>query len=367
MRGAVASAVMVMLVAGGHPAGGQPPTGEGGVPAGRPKLTWFPIVYYTPETNVAGGGGAVLTWRKDSQDASTRPDSLQAFLVYTAKQQSFLRLNPEVYLQEGRFRLEGALTHIHMPTSYFGIGNPAGMTRDEVDQREEEYTNRRFALEAAALVTVVGALRVGGMMRFARDSLRDIEPGGELSGGTVPGSQGGSVAGVGPVVEWDSRDGTFAPSTGSWLRAWVRTHGRVVGSDFRFEHYGLDLRHYLRVGHGHVVALQAGADTVRGDVPFYELVSPPLRGLYQGVYLDRSHAFLQGEWRLRPRGRWGAAVFAGVGGIGPQLSDVKPTDLWAAGAGVRYLLNPAERITLRLDVGVSPLGVFPYFMIMEAF
>ncbi len=367
MRSGARWTVVAIVLSGASAAGAQTGAGEVRVAPASPQMTWFPIVYYTPETSVAAGGGAVLTWRKEGQDGSLRPDSLQAFLVYTAKQQSFLRLNPEVYLRDGRFRVEGALTHIHMPTSYFGIGNPSDLDRDEVDAREEKYTNRRFALEGAALVSVAGPLRVGVVARFARDRLRDLEAGGELAGGGVPGSAGGEVGGVGPVVEWDTRDRTFAPATGSWLRAWVQSHRRALGSDFRFERYGLDLRHYLPVGSGHVLALQAGADTVRGQVPFYQLVSPPLRGLYQGVFVDRAQTFVQGEWRMRPRGRWGAAVFAGAGGTGADLSDIRPAELWAAGAGVRYLLNAREGIALRLDLGVSPLGVFPYFMIMEAF
>ncbi len=331
------------------------------------QLNWFPVVYYTPETSVAGGAGVVLTRRKAGKGEGSRPDSLQAFLVYTAKNQSFVRLNPELYLDGERIRVDLGLTYVNMPTSYFGIGNPAGLNRDEVDALEEEYTNRRFALSGTALFTVMGALRLGANARFATDSLRDVEPGGELAAGTVRGSAGGEVVGLGPALEWDSRDAAFAPAAGAWYRAWMRAHRDSLGSDYTFQHYGVDLRRYYTVRSGHVLAVQVAAEAVRGDVPFYELAAPPLRGLYQGVFVDRTAASLQAEWRFPAKGRFGAAVFAGVGGVGKRLADVNPVDLWAAGGGVRYLLNRAERITLRLDVGVSRLGVFPYFMVMEAF
>lgn len=362
------TAVILALVAGA--AGGAAAETGGEEPqahASRLQLNWFPIVYYTPETSVAGGAGLVVTRRKAGEAEGARPDSLQAFFVYTAKNQSFVRLNPEVYLQDGRIRLDLALMHVDMPTSYFGIGNPAGLDQDEVDALEEEYTNRRFALEGTALFTLTGALRAGATMRFAADSLYDVQAGGDLAGGAVRGSAGGDVVGLGPALEWDSRDAAFAPAGGAWYRAWMRAHRDALGSDYGFEHYALDLRRYYTVRPGHVLALQVAADTVRGDVPFYELPSPPLRGLYQGVFVDRTAASFQAEWRFPARGRFAAAVFAGVGGVGDTLADVKPVDLWAAGAGVRYILNRAERITLRLDVGVSPLGVFPYFMVMEAF
>jgi len=356
---------VVMAAAGGAPvkAGAEQPHSH----SSALQVNWFPVVYYTPETSVAGGAGVVVTRRKACKVAGSRPDSLQAFLVYTAKNQSFVRLNPELYLDGDRIRLDLGLTYVDMPTSYFGIGNPAGLDRDEVDALEEEYTNRRFAVEFTGLVTVTGALRAGANARFATDSLRDLEPGGELAAGKVRGVTGGEVVGLGPALEWDTRDAAFAPAAGAWYRAGMRTHRDFLGSDYAFEHYQVDLRRYLTVRPGHVLAFQVAASAVRGDVPFYELPSPPLRGLYQDVFVDRSAASLQAEWRFPAQGRFGAAVFAGVGGVGKNLGDVNPVELWAAGAGVRYVLNRAERITLRLDVGVSPLGVFPYFMVMEAF
>ncbi len=359
--------VVVWAIVAAHGAAVTVGADEPEAHSGELQLNWFPIVYYTPETSVAGGAGVVVTRRKAAQAKGSRPDSLQAFLVYTAKSQSFVRLNPEVYLHNGRTRLDLALTYQNMPTSYFGVGNPAGLDRDEADALEEEYTNRRFALSGTALFTVTGALRAGASARFATDSLRDVEPGGDLAGGIVRGWAGGDVAGLGPMLEWDSRDAVFAPAAGAWYRVWMRAHRDVLGSDYAFEHYALDLRRYYTIRVGHVLALQAAAESLRGDVPFYELAALPLRGLYQGVFVDRMAASLQAEWRFPARGRFGATVFAGVGGVGKTVADVNPVDLWAAGAGVRYLLNRAERITLRLDVGVSPLGVFPYFMVMEAF
>ncbi len=39
----------------------------------------------------------------------------------------------------------------------------------------------------------------------------------------------------------------------------------------------------------------------------------------------------------------------------------------AGGAGLRYLLNAREGISLRLDLGVSRGEVRPYFRMLEAF
>lgn len=99
--------------------------------------------------------------------------------------------------------------------------------------------------------------------------------------------------GLGPALEWDSRDAAFAPAASAWYRAWMRAHRGSLGSDYGFEHYALDLRRYLTVRPSHVLALQVAADTVRGDVPFYELPSPPLRGFYQGVFVDHAAAAFQ--------------------------------------------------------------------------
>lgn len=332
----------------------------------RPRLSWFPIVYYTPETSFAAGAGIILT-RRDEDRSASRPDSLQLYLVYTAKNQAFVRVNPELYFAGDRGRLDLAASYIDMPTSFFGVGNPPGLDRDDVDLLEEEYANERFVFDASLLYRVVGALRAGATYRFASSRPYDLDPDGRLAAGDVFGAGGGDVSGAGLALEWDTRDEVFSPTRGGWYQASTRFHRDALGSDYDFEHYELDLRHYVPLGSGHVLALQAAIESTRGNVPFFELPTPPLRGLYQEVFLDRHMAAVQGEWRLPLRGRWGASVFAGVADVSDELSGLRPGDLYAGGAGVRYTLDREEGIVVRLDVGVSPWGVFPYLMIMQAF
>ena len=40
---------------------------------------------------------------------------------------------------------------------------------------------------------------------------------------------------------------------------------------------------------------------------------------------------------------------------------------YAAGGVIRYAISRKEKINLRIDLGVSPYGVFPYVLFQEAF
>jgi len=48
--------------------------------------------------------------------------------------------------------------------------------------------------------------------------------------------------------------------------------------------------------------------------------------------------------------------------------DIDPHNMkYAAGGGVRYAIDKKEKINLRIDIGVSPYGIFPYVLFQEAF
>ena len=51
-----------------------------------------------------------------------------------------------------------------------------------------------------------------------------------------------------------------------------------------------------------------------------------------------------------------------------KIEDYEIEDLkYSYGAGIRYMLNEREKINMRVDVGFSPWGTYPYLRISEAF
>jgi hypothetical protein len=338
----------------------------------RLGITPFPVVYYTPETSLALGGGVVFTLRDKGESMETRPDNLQVMTAYTLNNQLFLMLSPEKYFNEQQGKLFMSIGYLNWPTSFFGVGNDSDIDMDDIEDLEEAYTDRSFMVQPWIMHTLVSDLSVGLTLDWKNTHVEDVEQGGMLTEDDLTGSEGGISSGMGPVITWDTRDNLFSPSRGSWYKAWAWVYREWMGSDFDYEYYGLDLRHYRPIGRESVLALQGFMALTGGNVPFYEYPTPLMRGLYENVFVDKNAVAVRAEYRFPinffPKGRWGAAVFGAVGDAFPDAGSTEDLDLKVAGgAGLRFALNKQEKINVRLDIGISQYGVFPYIMLQEAF
>jgi hypothetical protein len=348
------------------------PEAEAGAEEGRLGITPFPVIYYTPETSLALGGGVVFTLRDEDETLETRPDNLQVMTAYTLNNQFFLMLSPEKYFNEQRGRFFMNIGYLNWPTSFFGIGNESGIDPGEVEDLEETYTDESFMLQPWITHAVVADLSMGLTLDWKNTHVEDVEEGGMLEQGDITGSDGGVRSGMGPVITWDTRDNLFSPSRGSWHKTWAWIYREWMGSDFDYEYYGLDLRHYRPVNGESVLALQGFMALTSGEVPFNEYPTPLMRGLYENVFIDKNAVAVRAEYRFPinffANGRWGGAVFGAVGDAFPEATTTEDIDLKVAGGvGLRFALNKKEKINVRLDIGISQYGVFPYVMLQEAF
>ncbi|MBW2677537.1 MAG: hypothetical protein JRD49_08190 [Deltaproteobacteria bacterium] len=331
-------------------------------------ITPFPVIYYTPETSLAIGGGVVLTYRDKDQPAESRPDNLQIMFAYTLNNQFFLNLAPEKYFNEQRGKFFMNIGYLNWPTSFFGIGNASGIDPEEIEEFEETYTDETFMLQPWLTHEVMADLSLGLTLDWKNSNVSDVEPDSILDQGVLTGSEGGIRSGIGPVMTWDTRDNLFSPSRGSWHKAWAWIYRDWMGSDLAYDYYALDLRHYQPMRIDSVLALQGFVALTSGDVPFNEYPTPLMRGLYENVFTDNNMVTIRAEYRFPIKGRWGGAVFGAVGDAFPDATTLEEIDpKIAGGGGLRFALNKKEKINVRLDIGVSRYGVFPYIMLQEAF
>lgn len=332
-------------------------------PAAGLQWAGFPVAFYTPETGAGFGGGLTVTHRPDGADRSERPDSLSVFGLYTLKNQWMLFAMPEAYLADHAWKARGRIGYRDYPDQFHGIGPEA------TEDAEEDFTERSLTLEPSLFRSVVPNLWIGGLVRWKDTDLSAFEDDGVLAQGGVTGTEGGTAAGAGPAIEWDGRDRLFNPTRGGFHRFTAVFHRDALSSDYDYDEYTLDLRHYLPAGREGVVALQGVVQSVSGDVPFTELPRlEQMRGVLNNLYRDRRAAVAQAEYRFPIRGRFSGVAFASVGGVAPSWDEWDFGDLKAAGgAGLRFMLNRRERINLRFDLGFSESGAQPYIRIMEAF
>ena len=87
-----------------------------------------------------------------------------------------------------------------------------------------------------------------------------------------------------------------------------------------------------------------------------------------GKYTDKSLWAIQSEYRLPLFWKIGASAFVGIGQVAPEISLFNTNDIkMAFGYGLRYLLDKAQHLNVRLDIAHSIEGTFVYFTIQEAF
>ena len=327
----------------------------------------LPIIFYTPETELAAGASVMRYFRSEGADMKARPSEIWATLIYTQRSQYIADLTSVLYFDEERYLTHANIDYQKFPNTFWGVG-PA-----TPDSLEEDYTPTTFFAFASVRNRVTTGFHVGPEYEFAHSRLSDTEQGGLLDSGFIPGSEGGTVSGVGAFINWDTRDNVYYPTAGSFHTASVRVYGSALGSDFDFAKYVVDVRWYASLSRKLVFAVQGLFDASTGVVPFQKMAALGgeniLRGYYYGRYRDRYGAVAQVELRARLFWRVGAAAFAGAGNVAGGLDDFdRDTIRYSGGVGVRYIFDKSEGMNLRLDFGWGKDGsTGMYITAMEAF
>ena len=331
-------------------------------PPVRPT-TWFvlPHAFYTPETGIAGGGAASFVF-----DAHLpRPTNIQAAVTITQRRQFIVEVYPDIFLDDGRVRVNMSAAAMRYPDLFFGVG---GNTPGAL---EESYTATRFEADVEAVRTSARGVGFGVVARVRDESISDVSPDGILSSQVVAGSSGGWLAGVGPMFVADTRDNLFTASIGHYVRAFAIYHGATTTSSFNFLRLTLDPRRFVTLRGRHIAAAQVFVDATTSDAPFTLMPmvggSRRLRGYHEGRFRDRISAVAQAEYRFPVLWRVGGAAFAAVGGVGHSISDFSTDHIRASiGGGLRFRLNESG-VTARIDYAVGADGGALYLTLLEAF
>ncbi|MGH7493975.1 MAG: BamA/TamA family outer membrane protein [bacterium] len=331
------------------------------------RISAYPYVYYTPETEVAFGVGGILTFYT-GQDRILRPSKILLSGYYATTGQYKITLGPQLYFTKNRYFVSTTLDFGYYVDKFYGIGN----NTPEIDNAR--YASQAFGVELdfelPSLLKI--SLRSGIIYDFSDNTITDKKSNPYLLSGEVPGSAGGLTSGLGLTWVWDSRDHTFFPNRGGLHRVKAIYYFEEIGSDFDFDKYEVDLRQYFALAPDHVLAVQAYGSFARAFPPFYELPAlggqNRMRGYFQGRYRDKNYVTGQVEYRTPVWWRIGAVAFWGLGDVSAKTRDLKLRDFkHSYGAGLRVKFNQAEKVNLRVDFGFGKSTSGVYFGIEEAF
>ena len=180
-----------------------------------------------------------------------------------------------------------------------------------------------------------------------------------LDSGTIPGSKGGLNSGLGLQISYDSRNAESYPTKGQLLSFRSINYNKIIGSDYNFGTYTIDLREYFSFSDKHVFALQGYIALTSNDPPFYNMphIDKHMRGMTPNLHIDKQIAVFRAEYRVFPwengfLQRLGFVVFAENGQIVDEPHNFSlahtRSDL---GFGLRYSFFIEDRLNLRIDIG----------------
>ena len=331
------------------------------------STVFLPVIGYTPDTSLMLGAAAIRFFYLDEPGPETRPSTFSPTFIYTIKSQIMVFMGTDLNWDEGRSHAGIFPNYMKFPDQYYGIG------RDVTLDDQEDYTPEQINLELKYDREILGHLRPGLYYLAQRHRLIKLDPDGELASGSVNGTDNSLVSLPGISLAWDTRDNLWAPARGSWLQLIARTSSGTFGSDYDFNQFIADFRGYIPLGENSVLAGQLTGTKLDGDPPFFSFPllggEGGLRGYRAGLFRDKTRALGRVEYRRdRILGRFGGVMFAGIGDVAPSVDKLTLAgNLWTAGFGVRYLLDEAEKLKIRLDFGWGNGDSGFYLTLGEAF
>ncbi len=328
----------------------------------------LPIVFYSPETEFAFGGGGQLFLLGEKSRFRNRISNIFFTAIYTSRNQVIIEFLPEIYLASGNYFIDMAYRFEIFPNSFWGIGPTTP------EDNEEIYDQTTHFLDIQFLKRLPPNLNFGLLYHFSHHDVTEVQEGGILDSGTVEGSDGATISGLGALFNLDDRDDVGSATSGNYLSLLAKFSSELLGATNSYNKYILDLRTYRPIGKKSVLALQVYSENTFGDVPFQGLAayggSKGARGYFKGRFLDKHMYVLQGEYRYRFLPRWTLAGFGLVGSVDDRL-----TDLWsfnnlkpAVGGGIRFKVVKDKSTWLRFDFGKGIDGQSGiYFGVNEVF
>lgn len=342
------------------------------------SLLPLPLIYYTPETRFAYGFAPTFTFRfkrdmaalRSDTSISVRPSQITLGAAYTQNEQLLLYMPFQIFYDRDTYFLNGEAGYYKYSYFFFGVG------QHEVPKELYAVNFPRIRVNAfrrvATNVIPKGKLYAGIRYQYERYDVTRVEPDGLLATGTVPGGLGSQLSGGGLGLFYDSRNRIFFPSKGVVADIAYLNQSRVWGSRVRYDRYSADVSSYHSLSKHAILALNYFVSFTSGVAPFNAMSllggTKRMRGYYEGRFRDKNAGLVQSEVRFDIYKRLGGVVFGAVGVLGDDETLLRINDPKAAyGAGLRFTINRADHLNIRVDYGFGKQSSGFYLTIGEAF
>jgi outer membrane protein assembly factor BamA len=332
----------------------------------RFKIVALPVAFFTPDTKWGGGVGGLSTFNFKQDSLGARRSSVTVGVVYTQLRQVLLYFPFQLFPQNQKYWISGEAGYFKYIFNYFGTGN--GISPDYIEKYDARFPRIRLNMSRK----VKDHLYAG--LRYAYDDFTFTKraPDGLLIRDEVAGSNGGRISGVGAGFNYDTRNSIFFPDKGWLVEGVLYTESKQTGSQFKYNRISVDAAKYYSVGKSGVLALNAASVLSFGNVPFHQMPviggTKRMRGYFEGKYRDKHLLLLQTEFRQPLFWRFGVVAFGGLGMVGADFQSLAVQNTrYNYGAGIRFLLDKAQKINVRADYGRGYKSSGFYLTFGEAF
>ena len=325
----------------------------------RGNFVVVPIPISNPTLEEGIVAGAAYFYPQSEEEKKLQPASLTAAAgMYTNNNSRALALVQQNYWKNNRWRFTGAVGGADLRLSLLTPDDTSSGT--SVDWR----INGKFLF--AKLARRISGDWYGGVVTRLIDASQNIE-----WNSTSPGFDTGSdilSAGLGALVEYDTRDNPFNATSGQHLSVNALFNEEAIGSDFTYQSYGASYRSYHRLTDAVVLSWELHGCTRKGTAPLWDACTIKLRGFPVTDYLGKVSASGQIEARWQLSERWGLVGFAGSGYIGSSFNGIREREaIPSYGTGLRFMVLKAKRINLRVDYARSRGSDAIHVSVGEAF
>lgn len=332
-------------------------------------MFFLPLLYYTPDTRWAAGIAGVYYFKiapKDSTERETRTDFIQCLADYTQNKQADFWGTWNVFTRNENFLLKGDCRYRKFPDRFYEIGNNSSKST------EEKYEYSLIQIKTMFLKKIEGDLFAGFDYAFEKQFDFKYTPGGVLESGNIKGYKGGIGSSLGLVSVFDNRDNIINAYKGTLFEISSYFFLNALGSTYQFANLNLLHQKYWQIKRKHILAIQTKMKLSFGQIPFIDMATlgneDILRGYPKNRFRDNNFLGTQIEYRFPLVWRFGMTTFAGIGDVFKQPSDVTLNSLkYSFGAGLRFAVNPAERLNIRFDYAYGKEGGYYYVSVAESF
>jgi hypothetical protein len=239
----------------------------------------------------------------------------------------------------------------------------AGIASDAADDQAIEYSIDSDLLLLEGSRKVSARTRIGLRYIYA-DS--DVGIGSEQDRpASLPDAFASTIGGLGLFLGFDSRDNVISPTQGHRLDLRPAYYGELFGGDDEYVRVDAVYTGYWKrdpLG----FAVRLGANWIDDGAPFYAKPFISLRGVPAAAFLGQEVLSAEPEIAWNLTSRWTLVAFAGAGRATNdfEILGERDRDVYAGGAGFRYLFARVLGMRAGLDFAWSSEGDSAFYIVV---